>query len=416
LERAGFKRGGGVLVSGDYKSATDNLSLEVAELILNVILDQSVTVPFSVKEHARKILRPLLWNLEWGIEFECTRGQMMGSYLSFPLLCLQNFLSFDYSRVKEGLGRMPLLINGDDILFQSPVSFPEKWMSVVDTLGLQVEVTKTSISEEFGTLNSTLFEWKGDYLTVVPTLRFGMLRRADYVNSLGTTFHSFVRGQEPDILWRAARTFFSWHLAEMKSVRLLPDELGFRGALAFRMSRVFGLLIDDPKIYEVPRAPIPHNVVYSSDKVMMVPPSLLTSELEEVNNREMAAWKFSVDFQDTRVRSAIRYCLSMSGVRRPVVSYVEDRRKIFLSQGFSWRSIRRKRFFRPICEVSRGSPVFLSVLQSQLTQDWETLPPYREKEYDVGVADGDMKKTYYEVKEESSLVNMAGRRPCVILT
>jgi hypothetical protein len=418
LERAGFRKGGGVLVSGDYQSATDNLSLEVAELILSVILENSVSVPVSVKAHAMAILRPLLWNLDYGIEFECTRGQMMGSYLSFPLLCVQNFLSFEFAREREGLGKMPLLINGDDILFQSPcLEFPGRWMVVVETLGLQVEVSKTSVSEDFGTLNSTLFEWKGGLLEVTPTLRFGMLRKVDYVNSLGTTFHSFVRGQEPGILWRASRTFFSWHLATMKGVRFYPDELGFRGALAFRMSRIFGLIGNDLSLLQLPRAPIPHNVVYASDDVILVRPELLSRELEQVNNFQMASWKFSVDFQECRSRASLRYCLSLSEARRPVVSFSEDRRKYFLSDNFSWRSVRRKRFFRPVFEVSRGVPVFLSVLQSQLTLDYE-LPPSYDESVGVGVmvSAGDVPTEKPKVKEESSCVITTGRRPCVVLT
>jgi hypothetical protein len=384
LKKAGFVRGGGVLVSGDYRSATDNLSLELAEVILSVILENSVSVPISVKDHAMAILRPLLWNLDYDMEFEVTRGQMMGSYLSFPLLCIQNFLSFEFARETFGIERCPLLINGDDILFQSlSVDFPRRWMSFVAGLGLDVEVTKTSISDDFGTLNSTLFEWSGDYLVVTPTLRFGMLRPVDFVNSLGTTFHSFVRGQTPDTLWRAARTYFSWHLCELKSVRLRPDELGFRGALAFRMSRVFGLLDGDLSIVEAPRAPQPHNVV-PRHGVTMVEEGSLSPELKLLNSREMASWKFTVDFEDLRCKAALRYCLSLSQVRNlgsvsgpyPVWSG----RRVLLTDVFSWRGVRRGRFFRPTDRDAKRVIIFDSVLQTQVALDDGPPPPYGEEE------------------------------------
>lgn len=143
LKAAGFVEGG-TLVSGDYRSATDNLSLEVAGTILECILENSVSVPDSVKRHARAVLRPTLWNLDLDLEFEVTRGQMMGSYLSFPLLCVQNYLSFEFAREEAGLDMMPLLINGDDILFETwDDGFPERWMALVKTLGLEVERTKT---------------------------------------------------------------------------------------------------------------------------------------------------------------------------------------------------------------------------------------------------------------------------------
>jgi hypothetical protein len=337
LKRAGFREGGGVLVSGDYRSATDNLSLEVAEVILETILGNSACVPDSVRSHAMQVLRPLLWNIELDIEFEITRGQMMGSYLSFPLLCLQNFLSFDFARREAGLGKMPLLINGDDILFQSSDSaFPTRWMGFVSGLGLEVERSKTSVSDSFGTLNSTLFEWNEGFLEVVPTLRFGMLRRPEYVVSLGATFHSFLRGQPPDVRWRAGRTFFSWHLGAMKSIRARPDEFGLRGGLAFRLSRIFGLLDGDLAIRQLPRAPVPHNVVLNRNEVTFLDPERLSSELKLLNDRQMASWKFAVDFVGERSSSVIQYCLQVSDLRRPEF-YSEAR--IQHSQLFSWRRV-----------------------------------------------------------------------------
>jgi hypothetical protein len=276
----------------------------------------------------------------------------------------------------SGLERMPLLINGDDILFETwDDSFPERWMSVVDKLGLEVERTKTSVSQLFGSLNSTLFEWEGDVLRVVPTLRFGMLRAVEFPNSLGATFDSFVRGQPTDIRWRAGRSFFSWHLATMKSVRFQPDELGFRGGLAFRLSRVFGLLRNDSSVLDAPRPPIGHNVVLSSDEVSLVPASEMSLELRDLNSREMSSWKFSVDFQDLRVKAALRYCLSLSGVRQPRVSVPTVFQFSSLSSDFSWRRL-RKRFFRPRERGGELIPVFDRVLLSQDVRDWEAPPPY----------------------------------------
>jgi len=71
---------GEVLTSGDYKSATDNLSIEVAEMILATILTSTVSVPQSVMKGALDILRPNLYNLEHSLDFVPRVGQMMGSY------------------------------------------------------------------------------------------------------------------------------------------------------------------------------------------------------------------------------------------------------------------------------------------------------------------------------------------------
>jgi hypothetical protein len=73
LQRAGFSFcEGETLTSGDYKSATDNLSIEVAEAILDELLRSTVSVPGSMKAYAMKILRPVLFSLTHGIdEFYC---------------------------------------------------------------------------------------------------------------------------------------------------------------------------------------------------------------------------------------------------------------------------------------------------------------------------------------------------------
>jgi len=194
-----------VLVSGDYASATDNLPISVATIILEEARKNALYVPDSVWEYAFKILRPLVRfrDGDTGLydTFQVTSGQMMGSYLSFPLLCAQNFLAFRWARKQYGLkSRVPLLINGDDILFQSPSrGFADSWMNVVGELGLEVERSKTSVSQEFGTLNSTLLRWFGGRLRVSPTLRYGMLRPREFLNGIGRDFASFVRGVPADV-------------------------------------------------------------------------------------------------------------------------------------------------------------------------------------------------------------------------
>jgi len=86
-----------------------------------------------------------LFNLQHGIDsFVPRRGQMMGSYLSFPLLCLQNRIAFLYAGESVGIdaSEFPCLINGDDILFRSGPHFSELWMNTVGSLSLEVERSK----------------------------------------------------------------------------------------------------------------------------------------------------------------------------------------------------------------------------------------------------------------------------------
>jgi hypothetical protein len=322
LRRAGFKASlGGLLTSGDYASATDNLSIEVMECAIETMLENAAVVPPNIREFAVRACRPFLYSSrdEWvedlilgtGSKVGVPRkGQMMGSYLSFPLLCLQNFLAFRWA-TRQSREKIPVLINGDDILFQSSEPVSARWMETVGRLGLVVERTKTSVASNYGTLNSTLVEWEDDHLVVTPTLRFGMLRPAEYPCSLGKSFSNFIKGITGPIRWRAGRAFFEAHLGELKSSAFSMPSLGFEGALALRLSKVFGLLGADRLIGETPRAPVAHSVCLPPDLISEVPNEFVDSDVVELSSCETASWKWSVGFSGAdKVTAAIRYAIS----------------------------------------------------------------------------------------------------------
>jgi len=275
-------------------------------------------VPAHLKEYALRALRPSLFREDMGISgLRPSRGQMMGSYLSFPLLCIQNRLAFLYafsrSMPLRDCEKVPCLINGDDILFQSEKGFSDDWMNVVGRLGLEVEKTKTSVDAGFGTLNSTLLRWRGVHLRVIPTLRFGRLRSVEHVNSLAAGFEDWLKGVSSNVRFRAGMVWFKRFLPLLRSTRLTLLELGFRGRLAHRLSVLFRLdscLVE----YSPPAPPVGHNCV---------PRELTTVKLEEdcspevllANDRETAAWKFSLHFREWHRRSKILYVLRLSAIR-----------------------------------------------------------------------------------------------------
>lgn len=312
LRKAGFKRGGGVLVSGDYASATDGLSIEVAETILETCFSSAVFVPKNVQGGALKALRPLLFYGEETVDV--TTGQMMGSYLSFPLLCLQNYLAFKWSLRGTGSGKVPLLINGDDILFQKDAHF-SKWESSLQYVGLTVEVTKTSVEESWGTINSTLLQWEGEFLEPAWSARFGMFRPAEHPGSLGTSYSSFLSGcNVPDLRFRAAREFFKWHIAELRFAGVSPSSLGFRGCLARRMSGIFGLL--ELPLVDLPRPFKRHEVGYDADFVSRHDLHALGPEELFQSSLELGAQKWNRGYEKgDETRSAILYCISMASVK-----------------------------------------------------------------------------------------------------
>jgi len=336
LLRAGFTSPppGHTYTSGDYKAATDGLSIEVAETILGTILEVSGSVPDSIKEYAMKSLRPNLFSLPHDIDFRATRGQQMGSYLSFPLLCLQNYMAYRYALEKSGLDwrKVPVSINGDDILFCSTPAFSSQWQLWMSDLSLEVETSKTSVSPKYGSLNSTLVAPCGDLLVVVPTVRFGMLAPLG-IEDLAGVFRDFMSGLRGNVRFRAAHLFFRCHIGALRGTCYTTYELGFRGRLAERMTERFGLKCGGgwcAKPLVLPTRFVAHNVTLSSDSVTWVPTEELTGDEQRWCARELASWRFSVPWSRA-VFGEIRYLVSVT-MARPDEPCFED----FL-RSFKWR-------------------------------------------------------------------------------
>jgi hypothetical protein len=359
LQRAGFSFvEGETLTSGDYKSATDNLSIEVAEAILHELLDATVSVPGSLKAYAMNILRPTLFNLEHGIDdFVPRRGQMMGSFLSFPLLCLQNRIAFLYSGKVIGVDceEFPCLINGDDILFRSGPHFSAHWMDTVSSLSLEVEKTKTSVSPDYGSLNSTLCRRYGVFYRVVATVRMGMLRESESLDTLSKGFSDFIAGLKGSLRFRAAMAWFSWNIGKIRPLGLTTHDLGFRGPLAYRATKKFGLRLG-PSTRTVPSLKIDNGLTLACE---YVDPSLLDDDEKKENLAELAAWKWGMRFKEySQSRAAVVYHLAISATRADAPDF-----KPYLYGGESGclsRSVGgAKVFMQPVRKVERGFPLLI---------------------------------------------------------
>jgi len=175
---------GEVFVSGDYESATDNLCMEVQREILSSILDNTVSVPSGIRDLARSSQQMEL-ELD-GQLYSQRRGQLMGNLLSFPLLCIVNYLAFRYYTGSQK-GEIPVKINGDDIVFRCKPEIAEKWANGVVGSGLTLSKGKTMIHRTYFSLNSKLFSARGSQVSIVPAIRstaFGYKDVQDGVASL----------------------------------------------------------------------------------------------------------------------------------------------------------------------------------------------------------------------------------------
>jgi hypothetical protein len=157
---------GEVFVSGDYESATDNFVTAHSAHILAEIFKISPNIPAGVKSMALgRFSSAILTSAVGGCIQQS--GQLMGDLLSFPLLCLTNFLAFKYAVPR----RVPLRINGDDIVFRATRAEYEVWSRSVSDSGLTLSKGKTLIHRVFFSLNSTFFQAGYQKASLVPVIR-----------------------------------------------------------------------------------------------------------------------------------------------------------------------------------------------------------------------------------------------------
>lgn len=150
---------GGINLSVDLVSATDNLDLGVSLAVLNVLLSQSSNVPEGVKESARRSLHPFVGGRP------ILHGQMMGSYLSFPLLCLHSYIA---ARWATRFVKAEYLVNGDDCVIFSAGN------EVLDyPPGYILNTSKSIRSRSVVEVNSTTFLLSGGKWREVRHLRRG---------------------------------------------------------------------------------------------------------------------------------------------------------------------------------------------------------------------------------------------------
>lgn len=182
-------RKGEVFVSGDYEAATDNLSLSVTELILSRILSRSRFIPAGIKDFAMRSLRCMISYPDLGnLSCQQERGQLMGNFLSFPLLCLHNYLAFRFSVPRD----VPLRINGDDIVFRCYPHEYERWKKRVGSAGLTLSAGKTMLNSRFFSLNSAFFEGQSSGVREVPVMRLSLFLNGERPS--GDVFRRAVRG------------------------------------------------------------------------------------------------------------------------------------------------------------------------------------------------------------------------------
>jgi hypothetical protein len=162
----------------DYSAATDGLSYKYSGAILEEILE---FIPPHMYRRAMQVLG--MHDLYYPDKHEvygyervtsCTmlgtmsRGQLMGSILSFPILCLANlglYLLVTQEMQKGWTHKERLrhvLINGDDMLYAAPVELWNRHVALGRDVGLTMSVGKAYHHPIYANVNSTSVHYRLD--------------------------------------------------------------------------------------------------------------------------------------------------------------------------------------------------------------------------------------------------------------
>jgi hypothetical protein len=144
--------------SVDLTAATDGLRLDATEVILSALLSKASSIPGKVRELAHMALRP---TIELGSSHptmdrvETTHGQQMGSYMSFPLLCLSSYCAARWAARDDE--NATFLVNGDDVLISS------MFKNIKNNYdpGFSINESKTGVFKNVAEINSTTFLRQG---------------------------------------------------------------------------------------------------------------------------------------------------------------------------------------------------------------------------------------------------------------
>lgn len=146
----------------DYSAATDGLSNRYSMRILDNIIEN---LDDNLKRLARRVLGPHRLHYpddkgEPRYRGTQTNGQLMGSILSFPILCLANFGVYLRStrKIRQGWTYEEtinhVLINGDDMLYAAPESVFLTNVKVGRAVGLEMSVGKAYYHHSYLNINS----------------------------------------------------------------------------------------------------------------------------------------------------------------------------------------------------------------------------------------------------------------------
>lgn len=259
------------LLSGDYKGATDTLDPVWSEYVLKRITQRIYARCTGDNSHgdwwtryhglkAMLVGHRMYYKAEGGEEysFDQKTGQLMGSFLSFPVLCILNAA---INRVyldpglKQPIADLPLLVNGDDVMMSSDCDFSD-WAAHVALVSLKPSVGKNYVHTHCCCLNSEFYlrsSQQEPFSRVHPiriNLIYGKTKREsddentlfgrskigqqsqEFSGSLGSKARLLVKHHAPEVAKVLLSSFIDQNIELLKSTQRswwTPEELGGLG-------------------------------------------------------------------------------------------------------------------------------------------------------------------------------------------
>jgi len=153
--------------SGDYSDATNQMDPRLSEAAWQTVCDVCA-VPRALKELGSRVLTGHWLEVDRdGTLMPQQWGQLMGSIISFPILCIVNATVCRMALEHDldcglSLSRAPLMVNGDDCLFPVGPAGYAAWNLFGKMAGLSPSVGKVYYSKHFCNINSTTFVYDGE--------------------------------------------------------------------------------------------------------------------------------------------------------------------------------------------------------------------------------------------------------------
>lgn len=161
-------------ISGDYSAATDNLNLDAVMTVVDVICE---SLPEEMSDVLRKSFKDISVFSKHG-SGRVVRGSMMGSFCSFPILCILNRVLIDIARGEKTTKkpRRAVAVNGDDCLFGGNREVYDRWEFFTGLVGLVVNREKSGFSKKILELNSQPARVEKGKVILSRKLNMGFLR------------------------------------------------------------------------------------------------------------------------------------------------------------------------------------------------------------------------------------------------